>query len=655
MKRRISALVPPALFIFIFSIYLTTIAPTIVQIDSGELAAVQYLPGIAHPTGYPLFTLAGYVFTRVLYPLRPVFASNLLAALFCSLGAVTFYFSSLLILRNPDVFSARKIKPSDRKKKKPDTEPSPKISPDAAALYSTAVTAALMLAFSKTYWTQSTSVEVYSLHLFLVNIIIFLLLKFCVSARENLYRSFILLTAALAVGFTNHMTTVLILPGAAYLMFSRFHGETGHNPILFFREKRHMKKLGIAAAVFFGILLTFYCYLPLRAVQSPAVSWGNTVNLREILNHISGKQYQVWFFSSADAAKKQLTGFIDNLPEEFAVVSLLFSIAGIILSLIMARRLFVFLTITFLTTVFYSVNYDISDIEPYFLLAYIALCFFALFGIARIFMLFRSNDRTGLFVPNIAAFAILTIFISSQIYINHKKVSAADQYIFEDYALSAIGLAAHNSIIFSYQWDYLISGSYYLQFAEGFRKDVAVIDKELLRRSWYFDQLKTNYPLIVRRLKPEIDLFVSAVRPFERGEEYNPALLETLYRNMMTQLAAKFAPDHTVYIAPELVDNEIASGEFVLPAGYSLVPDLFFYRLVSTDGYAGAPMPKFKIRMPAVKNRYSEYIVNSLVCPMLLRRAMYERKFGYPEKARIYLDKIRQDFPDYQLPPETER
>lgn len=655
MKNKISALVPPVLFIFIFSIYLTTIAPTIVQIDSGELAAVQYLPGIAHPTGYPLFTLAGYIFTRLLHPLRPVFVSNLLAALFCSLGAVTFYFSSLLILRNQYVFSAREIKSSDRKKKRPDTERNRKASPDAAVLYSSAATGAFMLAFSKTYWIQSTSVEVYSLHLFLINIIIFLLLKFCISAREKMYRSFIFLAAALALGLTNHMTTILILPGAAYLVFSRIREETGLNPIMFFREKRYLKKTGIAAAIFFSILILLYSYLPLRAAQSPAVSWGNTANLRGMLNHISGKQYQVWIFSSAEAAKKQLIGFLDNLPEEFAVVSLLFSIAGIILSIIMARKLFVFLVITFLTTVFYSVNYNISDIEPYFLLAYIALCFFALFGIVRIFILFRSSDRTGLFVPNIAAFAILIIFISSQIYINHKKVSAADQYIFEDYAVSSIGLAARNSIIFSYQWDYLISGSYYLQFVEGFRRDVAVIDKELLRRSWYFDQLRTNYPLIVRRLKPEIDLFVSAVRPFERGEEYNPALLETLYRNLMTQLAAKFASDHTVYIAPELVDNEIASGEFVLPAGYSLVPDLFFYRLVATDGYVEAPMPQFKIRMPSVKNRYSEYITNSLVCPMLLRRAMYERKFGYPDKARIYLDKIRKDFPDYQLPPETER
>jgi hypothetical protein len=35
----------------VFIIYLFTLAPSVVQIDSGELAAVQGTLGIAHPTG----------------------------------------------------------------------------------------------------------------------------------------------------------------------------------------------------------------------------------------------------------------------------------------------------------------------------------------------------------------------------------------------------------------------------------------------------------------------------------------------------------------------------------------------------------------------------------------------------------------------------
>ena len=49
-------------------VYLFTIAPSVIQIDSGELAAVQTTLGIAHPTGYPLFTIIGYLFLKLPLP-----------------------------------------------------------------------------------------------------------------------------------------------------------------------------------------------------------------------------------------------------------------------------------------------------------------------------------------------------------------------------------------------------------------------------------------------------------------------------------------------------------------------------------------------------------------------------------------------------------
>jgi hypothetical protein len=37
---------------------------------------------------------------------------------------------------------------------------------------------------------------------------------------------------------------------------------------------------------------------------------------------------------------------------------------------------------------------------------------------------------------------------------------------------------------------------------------------------------------------------------------------------------------------------------------------------------------------------------------MLVRRAMYELKFDKIERAKLYINKIRKDLPDYQIPPE---
>jgi hypothetical protein len=51
--------------LILFIIYLITLAPSVVQIDAGELAAVQATLGIAHPTGYPLFTIIGFLFSKL--------------------------------------------------------------------------------------------------------------------------------------------------------------------------------------------------------------------------------------------------------------------------------------------------------------------------------------------------------------------------------------------------------------------------------------------------------------------------------------------------------------------------------------------------------------------------------------------------------------
>src|SRR3989339_1576848 len=86
--------------LFVSAVYLFTIAPSVVQIDSGELAAVQTTMGIAHPTGYPIFTLTGYLFLKLPLPFTKIFQANLLALVCCSLGVFLFIKSALVILSN---------------------------------------------------------------------------------------------------------------------------------------------------------------------------------------------------------------------------------------------------------------------------------------------------------------------------------------------------------------------------------------------------------------------------------------------------------------------------------------------------------------------------------------------------------------------------
>ena len=624
--------------LFVFLIYLTTLAPSVVEIDSGELATVQATLGIAHPTGYPLFTLVGHLFSLLPLPFTKIYTLNLLTAVWCSLAAGIFTYTAKIILDNIVVFQFQ-VKPETKsggknKAKKNSAADSNSLS--ELKKYLAAVFGGLMLAFSKTFWAQGTSVEVYSLHVFLMTLVIFFLIKAYIKQRSidsaKLINEWSYFAAALALAFSNHMTSILILPGIAYFYFEKYRfGKAGFKQILFM------------LILFIPVLILFYSYLPIRASQNPVLNWGNPTDLARIFRHISGSQYRVWLFSSTAAAEKQFAYFVNNLPSEFLASSFII-LVGIYYSFAHARKIFYFLLITFAATVLYSINYNINDIDSYFLLAYIALAFFAVFGAVALMSVLK-NQR---YVYSLPA-SLIILFIGVQIFINYKNVDESNTYSFEDYTKAVINSVPKGGIIFSYEWDYLISPGYYFQFVEGFRPDVTIVDKELLRRSWYYRQLNTDHPYLLSGMMSDVDNFKTAVAPFESGGNFNPGLLEQDYRKVMTDLVATNIDSHDFYIAPELFDNEMQKGEFTLPHGYTIVPELFLFKVVKGGGYVPAPDPDFTIRFPRNKNKYMLNI-ERLAGSMLARRALYEMQFDKVEKARMYIKKIKQTFPDYMLP-----
>ena len=627
----------------VFIIYLTTLAPSVVQIDSGELSAVQSTLGIAHPTGYPLFTIIGYIFSLIPLPFTTIYKLNLLAAIWCAAGIGIFVYTSKYVLDNLRYFAPEKIlakKKQLKKKKKQTIEKSTAISLLENKKYLAAVSGGLILAFSRTFWSQSTSVEVYSLHIFLILLIILFLLKSYVEENSTgkLSKNWILFTVFLALGFTNHMTTLLILPGSAYLFFSKF----GFN-------KKSLKKIFLLFLIFLPILIILYSYLPLRAAQNPVLNWGNPVDLEKIVRHISGKQYQVWLFSSTEAAKKQFEYFINSLFPEFST-NLFTALVGLIFSFSYAKKFGIFILISFITTILYSINYDINDIDSYFLLAYISIAFFSVFGAVKLLTLLKFETYSYSLGGSLIA-----LFILLMVYTNYNKVNRSDNYAYKDYTKELLGSVSKNAVIFSYQWDFFISPSYYFQFVENYRRDVAIIDKELLRRSWYYDQLKNTYPGVTEGIKTEISLFLDALKPFERNQKYDSDLLERLYRKLMTNLVKTNVDKRDFYIAPELLEKEMQTGEFTLPEGYTMVPDLFLFKVTSSPNYIPAADPDFTIRLPKTRDEYLDRIERLFVCPMLIRRAFYELEFDKIGRAKLYIEKIKKDFPTYKIPAELEQ
>ncbi len=620
--------------LFAFLIYLFTIAPSVIQIDAGELATVQIFGGVAHPTGYPLFTIIGYLFSLLPLPFSKIFQMNLLAALFTAASSGLISASTKLVLSNINSFRVIQLpKKSKRKKVAEKIVEETNIFSENKILLISAFTG-IIAALNKTFWFQSTSVEVYSLHLFLIaNIIYFLLKAFLEQDEKQILKRWLLFALMLAFGFTNHMTTLLILPGTAYLFFTKFGF-----------KKESFQRIGKMLLLFFPTLILFYSYLPIRAAQNPLLNWGNPITLDRILNHISGKQYQVWLFSSFDSAKKQFSYFISSLPLEYSLI-LVLAIVGMFVSFSRAKKYFLFTLINFAFGVLYSINYDINDIDAYFLLSYIMLACFSSFGILYLYDKYEKQ-KNGILLPT----TIVAVVIVVHSALTFPKVNQSNNYAYEDYTKAILNLSEKNSLLFTYQWDYFISASYYFQYVENIRKDAIVVDKELLRRSWYYNQLSSAHPEMMKRIKNEAELFLQLVAPFENDEAYNQNSLELSYRSVMTRLIETSLANRTVYIGPELVDSEMQQGFFSLPKGYTIIPDLFFFKVVNEGAeYISAPNPDFKIRFPKEKDKYTTNMEN-FICSMLLRRAMYELQYDKVERAKIYVNKVKNDFPEYPIP-----
>jgi hypothetical protein len=614
--------------LFVFIIYLITLAPGIVQIDAGELSAVASTLGIAHPTGYPLFTLIGYVFTKIFFFTSKIYALNFLSTLYTLGGFIFIYKINEIVLKQ--------LKPQQTKEKKTRKKSQPTFDLSENQITIIALLGSLTIAFSRTFWLQSTSVEVYSLHILLISASIYFFLRSYFKEietksddKEKVTKDWLIFAFFFGLSFTNHMTSILVIPGIAYLYFSKY-GFT----------KSSFKKILVMLIPFFAALM-IYLYLPISASKNPSINWGNPVNWENFKRHIMGWQYQSWIFSSTESASKQFKYFVEIFPAEFAYIGLILILVGLIELYKSNKKIFTFYLILFITCLLYSINYDINDIDSYFLLAFISAGLIATAGYLFVVKSLIKKNENSTYALLIVPILILAI--------NFEKVNQSDNTQYHEYSDSVLNSAEKNSVIISYLWDFFISPSYYLQFVENKRKDVAVIDKELTRRSWYFNQLKTNYPTLYERSKDLIDGFLPELAKFERNENYNPQILEKYYREIIQSFIVRNINDHEVYLTPEMVEVEMKNGWLVLPDSLRVIPDLFMFKIVKDTFYHPLKIKHYSINFRNDKSYYTETLKN-LIITAHINRALYELRFGKKDEAKILVDKVLKINPQIQLP-----
>ncbi len=552
IKRKLFYVYLVLSFLISFFVYYLTTNPYLTFTDNGELAGVCSTLGIAHPTGYPLFTLLGYFWSLLPLSSNRIFQLNLFAAFWSSTSVAIFYMANAWFLH---FIQKEGIRHNEKTKH---IQSNLETNRQTNTIYLISFVTSLVFAFSRTIWGEATSLEVYSLQLALFNFLF--LCVFLVLHNNYDFKYLALLAFALGLSFSNHLTTILILPTVLVVYFWRW-GEK-------INLSSNRLKNFLVLAVPFLVGVSFYLYLSLRSSFHPPFNWGwVSRSWDKFFYHVSGKQYRVWMFSSLDTVGENFNKFLTVLPFEFAWVGLIFVFIGFFYLWKKQRYLLSLFLIACLSCLFYSLNYQIHDIETYFSLALISLFFIFSAGLYYLWKKASQWIYTSLLIP------------AGLLIMNFSYNNDSTNNLVPTYTKNVIDNLEPNAIILSAQWDFFCSAFWYLQRVENYRSDVVLIEKELLRRTWYLEQLRRWYPTVIGKSKKEMDDFLEQLELFESGKEYDSQLIQFRFTQMIRSFIEKNIGERATYITYDILQNPYDSKAF---EGFEIIPQGFALRLVPT-------------------------------------------------------------------------
>jgi len=594
--------------LFVFIIYLQTLCPTVTEFDSGELITVQATLGIAHPTGYPLFTIIGYLFSYIPLPMSVAYKMNLLCAIWCAATVIVLVKTMKLLLDNINVFTKKNIEWSDLP-----------FSKSELIKTITAISTGLVFAFSYTFWAQATKTEVYSLQLFLSALIIYFAFKAFLRMdtdppvkKNTLSKDWLLVSIFVGLGFANHMMTIYLLPFLIYIFFKK-------NKLRWSSARAFISLTFIS----FSISVVLYLYLLLSAQLSSGLNLYLQPNFINWINHIRGKMYHGLVIESLGETTKQLKAFGECLMIQLSresrrggdfSINILLIFAGMVLSSIILRKLFYKFFLIIIVTFFFSISYDILDIQEYFLLIFFSFSFF--WGMCIFYILSLQIMSANRWIPLIIPVALIVL----QMMNNYKEIDRSDNYLYEDYINAVLDSMEPNTLLITNQWDYIEAPAFYSQKVEGKRLDIEIVNLEILKFESYKMDMKQRGMIICDSSQGNININIQKV----------------------------LSSFHT-YIASEVIRDYLIKQKLFLDPSSKLVPDILLFKLTNNKEYIPAKDPDFKIRIPKYTSAVDIHIIN-LVASMLVNRINYELNFNKVDRAKVYYQKLLRDFPMYSPP-----
>lgn len=231
----------------ILAAYYTTLSPSISGGDSGELVAEGCSLGVAHPPGYPIFTMLVYALKSLVHVGSVAYRVNFSSTVFTTLAA---YFIGEMVL----IFPAR------------------------SHCISGSVFAMTMFAFSPLIWQYAVTAEVFPMNTFFAAALCYLTMVF---SKTRKFATALLGAFLCGLALCNQHTIVLF--EAPLILWMTF--------LLRRYLYAHPVSVGYLGICFITGLLP-YAYIPIVSNMHPQPgSWGHTATFSGFLHHFLRKDY----------------------------------------------------------------------------------------------------------------------------------------------------------------------------------------------------------------------------------------------------------------------------------------------------------------------------------------------------------------------------
>ncbi len=401
-------------FILSFVIYNATLAPSLSykSPDGNELATVAYTLGLAHSTGYPLYTWLGKLFT--LLPIGDVaYRVNLMSATLGAGGVALTY----LLLRHLNV---RRL----------------------AAMFAT-----LLFAFSLTFWSQTGIAEVYAPNLFMVALTTLTLLLWATAeeASPSAQKSTLLLWAfALLLGLSlgTHMSNLGFIP--AMVLF-----------ILLIRwQLIYRRPLTIAGGVaFFALGVAQFLWLPYKAatINDPLMLRHVPSTLEGIYHYTLGAFPQFKFAFPIQAIPDRIVLYLWLLSRQYTIVGVLIGVYGMVELAVHHPKRFLLLIGMYLVHVWFFVQYRAFDLDVFFIPAHWIYALFIGFALHRL-LGYISSQASRLTRPvrataRAGVAILLAVLVAVEADVNWQENDYSRDTAIPDFYMNAFDLLPQGSVL----------------------------------------------------------------------------------------------------------------------------------------------------------------------------------------------------------------